>query len=340
MCILLPFNPQPDAGPKLGWKKYIYIGRASSGRASGLKTFAKKKSCERDGTNQKSRQLLETVLYVPTMVLCGFGPQHDSGMGAFVYFIILTSHLYPSSPFVRTTLPFDVTWQSRSRNCHLGFSHMWEVNDLQPQSINSVLPVQVLNPFSLLLLRSTDKQNELELPCPVPKSRERKRRQGQQPQQQQGGGVMTQIGGVKKGTNNRFGVKTDQEELLSKVRGHSINRGIFFFKWISWADMRYKLLSTMLSLNQDLEGINKWGLNIFRVAEHSHNRPLTCIMYAIFQVSVMLESRRIIVCGGSKKKTFAFMENNDQRFCLCTFFFPDILRTKPLLLVWYHLFHN
>lgn len=229
MCILLPFNPQPDAGPKLGWKKYIYIGRASSGRASGLKTFAKKKSCERDGTNQKSQQLLETVLYVPTMVLCGFGPQHDSGMGAFVYFIILTSHLYPSSPFVRTTLPFDVTWQSRSRNCHLGFSHMWEVNDLQPQSINSVLPVQVLNPFSLLLLRSTDKQNELELPCPVPKSRERKRRQGQQPQQQQGGGVMTQIGGVKKGTNNRFGVKTDQEELLSKVRGHSINRGIFFF---------------------------------------------------------------------------------------------------------------
>ncbi|XP_019734574.1 cAMP-specific 3',5'-cyclic phosphodiesterase 4B-like isoform X1 [Hippocampus comes] len=112
-----------------------------------------------------------------------------------------------------------------------------------------------------------DKQNELELPCPVPKSRERKRRQGQQPQQQQGG-VMTQIGGVRKGsytpcfsggTNNRFGVKTDQEELLSK----------------------------------DLEGINKWGLNIFRVAEHSHNRPLTCIMYAIFQERDLMRTFKI-----------------------------------------------
>lgn len=38
---------------------------------------------------------------------------------------------------------------------------------------------------------------------------------------------------------------------------------------------------------QDLEDINKWGLNIFRVAEHSHNRPLTCVMYTIFQVSLM-----------------------------------------------------
>ncbi|XP_053294722.1 cAMP-specific 3',5'-cyclic phosphodiesterase 4B isoform X1 [Pleuronectes platessa] len=102
-----------------------------------------------------------------------------------------------------------------------------------------------------------DKQNELELPCPVPKSRERKRRQGQQQQQQQGG-MMTHISGVRKVSHtpsisgsscNRFGVKTDQEELLSK----------------------------------DLEDINRWGLNIFKVAEHSHNRPLTCVMYTIFQ---------------------------------------------------------
>lgn len=73
-------------------------------------------------------------------------------------------------------------------------------------------------------LPSTDKQNELEVPCPVPKSRDRKRRQGQQQQQQ--GGMMTQISGVRKlshtsgvsgGSGNRFGVKTDQEELLSKV---------------------------------------------------------------------------------------------------------------------------
>ncbi|KAM9720116.1 3',5'-cyclic-AMP phosphodiesterase 4B-like isoform 2-T3 [Menidia menidia] len=111
-----------------------------------------------------------------------------------------------------------------------------------------------------------DKQNELELPCPVPKSRERKRRQGQQHQQQVG--MMTQISGVRKvshtsgvsgSSGNRFGVKTDQEELLSK----------------------------------DLENINKWGLNIFKVAEHSHNRPLTCIMYTIFQERDLLRTFKI-----------------------------------------------
>lgn len=69
-----------------------------------------------------------------------------------------------------------------------------------------------------------DTQNELEVPCPLPKSRDRKRKQGQQQQQQ--GGMMTQISGVRKvshsptisgGSGHRFGVKTDQEELLSKV---------------------------------------------------------------------------------------------------------------------------
>ncbi|KAM9322516.1 3',5'-cyclic-AMP phosphodiesterase 4B-like isoform 2-T2 [Pholidichthys leucotaenia] len=108
-----------------------------------------------------------------------------------------------------------------------------------------------------------DKQNELELPCPVSKSRERKRRQ-----QQQQGGMMTQISGVKKvshtspvsgGSVNRFGVKTDQEEMLSK----------------------------------DLEDINRWGLNIFKVAEHSHNRPLTCVMYAIFQERDLMRTFKI-----------------------------------------------
>uniref|UniRef100_A0AAQ4RU42 Phosphodiesterase n=1 Tax=Gasterosteus aculeatus aculeatus TaxID=481459 RepID=A0AAQ4RU42_GASAC len=60
-------------------------------------------------------------------------------------------------------------------------------------------------------------------------------------------------------TNNRFGVKTDQEELLSK----------------------------------DLEGINKWGLNIFQVAEHSRNRPLTSIMYSIFQERDLMRTFKI-----------------------------------------------
>uniref|UniRef100_A0A669E3W5 Phosphodiesterase n=1 Tax=Oreochromis niloticus TaxID=8128 RepID=A0A669E3W5_ORENI len=103
-----------------------------------------------------------------------------------------------------------------------------------------------------------DKQNELELPCP----------QQQQQQQQQHGGMMTQISGVRKvshtssisgGAGNRFGVKTDQEELLSK----------------------------------DLEHINRWGLNIFKVAEHSHNRPLTCVMYTIFQERDLMRTFKI-----------------------------------------------
>lgn len=30
--------------------------------------------------------------------------------------------------------------------------------------------------------------------------------------------------------------------------------------------------------------MDKWSFNIFKVAEFSNNRPLSCIMYAIFQV--------------------------------------------------------
>uniref|UniRef100_A0A8C7H0Q8 Phosphodiesterase n=1 Tax=Oncorhynchus kisutch TaxID=8019 RepID=A0A8C7H0Q8_ONCKI len=97
-----------------------------------------------------------------------------------------------------------------------------------------------------------DKQNELELPCPMTPSQ----------------GTMTQISGVRKVSQtpvlqgcsvSRFGVKTDQEDLLSK----------------------------------DLEDINKWGLNIFRVAEHSHNRPLTCTMYTIFQERDLMKTFKI-----------------------------------------------
>uniref|UniRef100_A0A672T5Y8 Phosphodiesterase n=1 Tax=Sinocyclocheilus grahami TaxID=75366 RepID=A0A672T5Y8_SINGR len=107
-----------------------------------------------------------------------------------------------------------------------------------------------------------DKQNELEIPSPTPKSRDRKRRQQQ---------LMTQISGVRKVTQGpglssscstaRFGVKTDLEDLLSK----------------------------------DLEDINKWGLNIFKVSEHSHHRPLTCIMYAIFQERDLIKTFKIPV---------------------------------------------
>ncbi|KAM3914128.1 3',5'-cyclic-AMP phosphodiesterase 4B isoform 4-T4 [Leptodactylus fuscus] len=103
-----------------------------------------------------------------------------------------------------------------------------------------------------------DKQNDVEIPSPTQKDREKKKRHQ----------LMTQISGVKKlmhssSLNNtsmsRFGVKTEHEDLLSK----------------------------------ELEDLNKWGLNIFKVAAFSCNRPLTCIMYAIFQERDLLKTFKI-----------------------------------------------
>ncbi|KFP05754.1 cAMP-specific 3',5'-cyclic phosphodiesterase 4D, partial [Calypte anna] len=95
-----------------------------------------------------------------------------------------------------------------------------------------------------------DKQHEVEIPSPTQKEKEKKKR------------PMSQISGVKKLmhssslTNSsipRFGVKTDQEDVLAK----------------------------------ELEDVNKWGLQVFRVAELSGNRPLTVIMHTIFQANLL-----------------------------------------------------
>ncbi|CAJ0922526.1 unnamed protein product [Ranitomeya imitator] len=91
-----------------------------------------------------------------------------------------------------------------------------------------------------------DKQHEVEMPTPAQKEKEKKKR------------PMSQISGVKKLmhssslTNSsipRFGVKSENEESLAK----------------------------------ELEDVNKWGLNIFKVAEYSGNRPLTVVIHTIFQ---------------------------------------------------------
>ncbi|XP_056426545.1 cAMP-specific 3',5'-cyclic phosphodiesterase 4A isoform X6 [Hyla sarda] len=105
-----------------------------------------------------------------------------------------------------------------------------------------------------------DKQNDVEIPSPTQKEREKKKKQQ----------TMCQISGVKKLTHSssltnstipRFGVKTDQEEPLGT----------------------------------ELENLNKWGLNIFRVAEYSNNRPLSCIMYTIFQERELCKTFKIPV---------------------------------------------
>ncbi|KAM9590688.1 3',5'-cyclic-AMP phosphodiesterase 4D-like isoform 2-T2 [Morphnus guianensis] len=103
-----------------------------------------------------------------------------------------------------------------------------------------------------------DKQHEVEIPSPTQKEKEKKKR------------PMSQISGVKKLihssslTNSsipRFGVKTDQEDVLAK----------------------------------ELEDVDKWGLQVFRVAELSGNRPLTVIMHAIFQERDLLKTFKIPV---------------------------------------------
>ncbi|XP_043909766.1 cAMP-specific 3',5'-cyclic phosphodiesterase 4D-like isoform X2 [Protopterus annectens] len=100
-----------------------------------------------------------------------------------------------------------------------------------------------------------ERQHEVEIPCPVPKEEKKKR-------------PMSQISGVKKLTHStsltnssipRYGVKTDSEGLLAK----------------------------------ELENINKWGLGIFEIGKHAGNRPLTVIMYAIFQERDLLKTFRI-----------------------------------------------
>ncbi|XP_041640056.1 cAMP-specific 3',5'-cyclic phosphodiesterase 4C-like [Cheilinus undulatus] len=81
---------------------------------------------------------------------------------------------------------------------------------------------------------------------------------------------MSHISGVRKLSHSsslsstsmpRFGVNTDHEEELAK----------------------------------ELEDLDKWSFNIFRVADFSNNRPLSCIMYAIFQERELLKTFRIPV---------------------------------------------
>ncbi|CAH6856398.1 Pde4a [Phodopus roborovskii] len=111
-----------------------------------------------------------------------------------------------------------------------------------------------------------DKQNEVEIPSPT--SRQRAFQQPPPPVVRQSP-PMSQITGLKKlvhtGNINtsipRFGVKTDQEELLA----------------------------------QELENLSKWGLNIFCVSEYAGGRSLGCIMYTVFQERDLLKKFRIPV---------------------------------------------
>ncbi|XP_023699536.1 3',5'-cyclic-AMP phosphodiesterase 4C isoform X1 [Paramormyrops kingsleyae] len=103
-----------------------------------------------------------------------------------------------------------------------------------------------------------EKQHDVEIMSPSPKDKDKKKR------------PMSQISGVKKPAHSpsvaactipRFGVTTDQEASLAK----------------------------------ELEDINRWGLDTFKISEYSSNRPLTVVMYSIFQERDLLKSFKMPV---------------------------------------------
>ncbi|KAK7944615.1 hypothetical protein WMY93_000343 [Mugilogobius chulae] len=101
-----------------------------------------------------------------------------------------------------------------------------------------------------------EKQHDMDILSPPAKEKDKKKR------------PMSQISGVKKATQSpsiapstipRFGVTSSQEGLLAK----------------------------------ELEDINRWGIDIFKVSEYSGSRPLTVTMYTIFQERDLLKSFKI-----------------------------------------------
>lgn len=49
------------------------------------------------------------------------------------------------------------------------------------------------------------------------------------------------------------------------------------------------MCNVCLSTLQILEDIDKWGIDVYRIAELSNRKPLTTVTYAIFMVSLHLE---------------------------------------------------
>ncbi|XP_060940416.1 cAMP-specific 3',5'-cyclic phosphodiesterase 4C [Limanda limanda] len=101
-----------------------------------------------------------------------------------------------------------------------------------------------------------EKQHDMDIMSNPNKEKDKKKR------------PMSQISGVKKATHSpslapstipRFGVNTGQEALLTK----------------------------------EMEDVNRWGIDIFRVSEYSGNRALTVSMYTIFQERDLLKSFKI-----------------------------------------------
>ncbi|XP_026140319.1 cAMP-specific 3',5'-cyclic phosphodiesterase 4C-like isoform X2 [Carassius auratus] len=103
-----------------------------------------------------------------------------------------------------------------------------------------------------------EKQHDMDIMSPPTKEKEKKK------------WPMSQISGLKKPSHSssvaassipRFGISTNQEDLLAK----------------------------------ELEDFDKWGVDMFKISEYSGSRPLTVAMYTIFQERDLLKSFKIPV---------------------------------------------
>lgn len=45
------------------------------------------------------------------------------------------------------------------------------------------------------------------------------------------------------------------------------------------------MTSALVAHSQEMEDVNRWGIDMFKISEYSGNRPLTVTMYTIFQVT-------------------------------------------------------
>lgn len=151
---------------------------------------------------------------------------------------------------------------------------------------------------------SAEKQHDVEILSPPPKEREKKKR------------PMSQISGVKKATQSpglapacipRFGVNTPQESLLAKVNSYTHTHT---HKQACTHKHARCLIAIPFFPLQEIEDINRWGLDIFKIAEFSGNRPLTVIMYSVFQVGGSLGSK---VCLKIKKERRKKMLGNQNK---------------------------
>ncbi|XP_020566456.1 cAMP-specific 3',5'-cyclic phosphodiesterase 4C isoform X3 [Oryzias latipes] len=113
-----------------------------------------------------------------------------------------------------------------------------------------------------------EKSHDMDIMSPPSKEKDKRKR------------PMSQISGVRKPTYSlapssipRFGVNASQEGLLAKHLNIP-NNGFCL---------------------QQLEDINRWGIDIFKVAEYSGTRPLTVTMYSIFQERDLLKTFKIPV---------------------------------------------